>query len=160
MSRHLNDHELASAAAGTPLGLEQRTHLDGCISCRNSVALFLDLVDERRQAMEDEGPDWDAQLDHILGGLPNDSIEPRMTGRRWLNPLLAAAATITIAIGTGLILQQQGPTLVHIPQPDINVEEILAQTDALLAEEGFPGLDVLDDVSDDDLEVLFGTLNS
>lgn len=160
MSRHLNDHEMASAAAGFQLDSEPLAHLDGCISCRRSVTLFLDQVEDRRKAMEEETPDWDVQLEQILGGLSNEMIQPTSKRRRWFGPLLAAAATITIAIGTSLIVQKESSQSISTPMPDIKIEEILAQTESLLAEEEIPGLDILDEVSEDDLAVIFEAQNS
>ncbi len=61
MTRHLDDHELASATAGIPLEPEQQTHLEGCISCRRSVDHFLGQINERRRLISLEAPDWDAQ---------------------------------------------------------------------------------------------------
>lgn len=161
MNRHLNDSELAFAAAGFDLEPGPTAHLEACISCRRSVDLFLNRVDERRRAIEEEAPNWDEQLDQILGGLSIHSTKPAEKVRRWLGPLLATAATVIIAIGTGLIVQERDPVPVPTPRPDIKIEEILAQTDALLSEEGIPGFEIiLDDVSDDDLTALFGALNS
>lgn len=160
MIRHLDDHELASATGGIPLDPDREDHLNRCVSCRRSVTLFLDTVNERRRAMEEEAPDWNTQTERILGGLPPAPATPIAIRRRWLSPLLAAAATITIAVGTGLVVRQTGPAPVSTPRPEIEIEEILAQADSLLAEEGIPGLEVLDDVTDDDLTALFGPQKS
>ncbi len=160
MTRHLNDQELASATAGIPLEPEHQAHLEGCISCRRSVDQFLEKVDERRMSISLEAPDWDAQTKRILDALPVAQATPINIRRRWLSPLLAAAATITIVVGTGLIVQRSGPTSVPSPRPEIEIEEILAQADSLLADEGIPGFDVFDDVTDDDLTALFGAKNS
>ncbi len=160
MTRHLDDHELASATAGIPLEPERLAHLEGCISCRRSVKHFLDQVNERRRSISREAPDWDAQTKRILAGLPLTQVKPISGRRRWLSPLLAAAATITIVVGTGLMVQRTRPASDPSPRPEIEIEEILAQTDSLLADEGIPGLDVFDDLTDDDLAALFGAQNS
>lgn len=160
MSHHLDDNELALAAAGIPLEPERFTHLEGCISCRRSVGLFLDQVEARRLALEEETPDWDAHLDMVLKGLPRTAVASLATRRRWLGPLLAAAATMTLAVGTGMFVHRNGPTPTPTPRPEIAIEEILAQADSLLAEDGIPDFAVLDDITDDDLTALFGSLNS
>ncbi len=160
MTRHLDDHELASATAGIPLEPEQQTHLEGCISCRRSVDHFLGQINERRRLISLEAPDWDAQSKRVLDALPLAQVTPVNIRRRWLSPLLAAAATITIVVGTGLIVQKNGPAPVPSPRPDIQIEEILAQADSLLADEGIPGFDVFDDITDDDLTALFEAKNS
>ncbi len=160
MNRHLDDHEMASAAAGLTLEPEKLAHLEGCVSCRGSVTQFLDQVNKRRRAMEEETPDWDAQLKRILDALPPAPVTSIAVRRRWLRPLLAAAATLTIAIGTGLFIHQNGSAPASSPRPEIGVEEILAQADSLLAEDSIPGLDVFDDITDDDLAALFGAQNS
>ncbi len=160
MSRHLDDHELASAAAGIPLEPERLAHLEECVSCRRSVNLFLDHVENRRRAMEEEAPDWDAHLEKVLDRLPYSSAAPLAVRRRWLSPLLAAAATITLAVGTGMVVHMSGPAPVPTPRPEIEIEEILAQAESLLAEDGIPDFDVLDNITDDDLTALFGAQNS
>lgn len=160
MSHHLDDHELALAAAGIPLEPERLTHLEGCVSCRRSVNLFLDLIETRRLAMEDDVPDWDIHRDMVLSGLPHTSATTITTRRRWLSPLLAAAATITLAVGTGMFVHRNGPAPIPTPRPEIAIEEILAQTESLLAEDGIPDFAVLDDITDDDLTALFDSLNS
>ncbi len=160
MSHHLNDHELASATAGGPLEPERLAHLEGCVSCRRSVKLFLDHIENRRRAMEEETPNWDDHLEEVLGSLPGVPVAPISIRRRWLNPLLAAAATITIAVGAGMFVQRSGPGPAPTPRPEIAIEEILAQADSLLAEDGILDFDVLDNITDDDLTALFGTQNS
>jgi len=160
MTRHLNDNELASAIAGNPLDFEQQTHLEECVSCRRAVDLFLETVDQRRREINQEAPEWDAQLKAVLGALPLAQVLPHAGPRHWLSPLLAVAATLTLAIGTGLIVHRSGPAPQPTPRPNIKVEEILAKADSLLAQDGIPDLDVLDDVTDDDWATLFGTQNS
>jgi len=160
MTRHLDDHDLAAATAGMPLDPEQQSHLEGCVSCRRTIDLFLEKVDQRRQEIAGEAPCWDVQLETILGKLPPETLVSTVRQRRWLRPLLAAAATLTISIGTGLIVHKSGPIPQSTPRPDIGVEEILAKADSLLAEDGILDLDVLDNVTDDDWATLFGTENS
>ncbi len=160
MSRHLDDHELASATAGGFLEPEKLAHLEECVSCRRSVKGFLDHVENRRHTMEEEAPNWDDHLAGVLGGLPRAPATPISIRRGWLNPLLAAAATITIAVGAGMFVHRDGPTPVPTPRPEIAIEEILAQTDSLLEEDGIPDFDVFDTITDDDLTALFGAQNS
>ncbi|RLE27014.1 MAG: hypothetical protein DRJ65_04080 [Acidobacteria bacterium] len=160
MIRHLNDQELASATAGFPLAPEQQAHLEGCISCRRSVDHFLDQVNERRRSIGREAPDWDAQTKKIVDALPLTQVTHINSRRRWLTPLLAAAATITIVVGIGLIVQRTGPASISSSRSEIEIEEILAQADSLLADEGIPGFDMFDDMTDDDLTALFEAKNS
>jgi hypothetical protein len=122
--------------------------------------LFLDQVENRRRAMEEEMPEWDTHLVQVLSGLPHTPAAPLAARRRWLNPLLAAAATITLAVGTSMVFHRSGPAPVPTPRPEIAIEEILAQAESLLAEDGIPDFDVLDNITDDDLTALFGAQNS
>lgn len=157
MSTHLDDQETALAAAGFPLETHRLAHLDSCVACRRSVTHFHDLVETRRLEMEEEMPEWEAHRERVLNGLPDPATPSR---RRWTAPLLAAAATITLAVGTAMLVHRPNPGPMQAPRPEIAVEEILAQTESLLAEDGIPDFAVLDDLTDDDLTKLFDSLNS
>ena len=160
MSRHLTDNGLYKTPKAIPLEAKRLAHLEGCVSCRRSVNLFLDQVENRRRAMEAKAPDWDTHLVQVLSDLPHTPAAPLAARRRWLSPLLAAAATITLAVGTSKVVHRSGPAPVPTPRPEIAIEEILAQAESLLAEDGIPDFDVLDNITDDDLTALFGAQNS
>ncbi len=160
MTRHLNEHELASATAGIPLEAEQQAHLEGCISCRQSINHFLEILNERRHSINDGAPDWDHHANEILTGISSAPEKSIFVRRRWRSPLLAAAATLIITFGAGVLFRMTGPATAPPSRPEIQIEEILAQAESLLADEGIPGLDVFEDVTDDDLAALLEAQSS
>jgi hypothetical protein len=138
MKDHLDDVEFAAALAGDELAGEVAEHLGTCVSCRRQLAGMRGWIEERRDRAERDAPDWKEQLERIsarLDGVP----EPRRH-RRWLRPAVAAAALIAVAVGVGILQQRQGDDV----RGDLTVEEILAETDALLADDSIPGFEVID----------------
>lgn len=143
MSGHLRDHEVSAAVAGLELGAAAQQHLAGCLSCRRLVAEMTELIEVRRRVVEAEAPDWEAQRAAIMGRLGGSAADsPRR--RRWLRPLLAAAAVL-LAAGIGLHrLPPGGGEPAEIP-----LESILAEVDATLAADTVPGFEGLDPIVPD-----------
>ncbi len=141
MSHHLDDATLAAAVAGLDPTPEQRRHLADCLACRRAVDELQRTIAGRRFALEAEAPDWDAQRRAILARLP----QPRPAARpRSSAPLLALAATILVgAIGLGVwqfgLEAPAGP-----PADAAELERVLAEADALLADDSIPGFEPID----------------
>jgi anti-sigma factor RsiW len=145
--KHLNDDELSSAIAGLELSPEAETHLAGCVSCRNEVEALGGAINERRAALESRAPDWQAQRQAVMDRLADRPAASRQTARRWVRPILAMAATLVVAVGVGVLAP---PGAVDSPPAqDLPIEEILAEVDALLADDSLPGFESIDPGVDD-----------
>lgn len=138
MNRHLDDHQIAAAVAGTRLDASAAEHLASCIDCRRQVRSLQRLIEHRRQEMRAEEPDWDDQRERVLSRLGGAARS--RPGRRWMRPVLAAAAVIALAVGVGLLQLPNGGA----PNREIAVEEILAEAEALLNDDSIPGFEVID----------------
>lgn len=138
MNRHLNDDQIAAAVAGTQLDETAAEHLASCVSCKRQVASVRGLIEQRRQEMVAEEPDWEDQRERVLARLGEAEIS--RSGRRWLRPALAAAALIALAVGVGLLQLPNG----GVPDREIAVEEILAEAEALLDDDSIPGFEAID----------------
>ncbi len=160
MNTHLDENELTTVAAGGTLSADRQAHLETCLKCRREVDRFLEAVEARKRALDLEEPDWNDQMDRVLGAIAEQEAPVVGIRRRWVRPLLAAAATVMLMVGTGVVVHRTGVGPQPTPVPDLRIDEILAETDSLLADDGIPGLEILDDVSDDDLDALFGNRNS
>lgn len=161
MTHHLDRDTMDLAAAGLLTDPVARAHLEDCVACRRAIDRFREVVDARRAEMERDMPDWDAQRMRILDRLPRrSSVTPIRTGRRWTRPILAAAATLLIAVGGSVFYHRSGPSPGATNRTEPAVEDILAQTDSLLDAEGIPGFNILDEVTDEDVEALFGPTSS
>ena len=148
MKTHLEDHEFAAAVEGLELEGESAEHLAACISCRQQVAALQTAICDRRLGMESEVSDWDRQREEILAQLPSLPATGSPSQRRWLRPLLAAAATLLVAVGVNSLWDPPGgtePTL----GTEIEIEEILAEVDAVLADDSLPGFEFIDPGVDD-----------
>lgn len=150
MSNHLTPDQLASAIAGVELETEVRAHLEGCVTCRAEVAALENAIADRRAALRADEPDWEAQARRIMGSLPAPSVAGR-SRRRWLRPALAAAAVAVMAVAAW-VMRPDRP--VQPPPEDVAVEEILAEMNALLADDDIPGFEIIDP-ENDDLETYF-----
>jgi anti-sigma factor RsiW len=137
MTDHLDDAEFAAALAGDEPAGDVAEHLADCVCCRRQLAAMRGWIAERRDRMAEDAPDWAHQREGVVERLNGvDRARPR---RRWLRPALAAAAVVAIVAGVAL-LQQRGDD----PGRDLAVEEILAETEALLADDSIPGFEVID----------------
>lgn len=155
MNRHLVDDEIATAVADLPLAETARSHLKSCLSCRAQIQEMKNLLNERRDLLTAESPDWEAQRQHILDRLPTSAPSISLQRRRWLQPVMAMAATLILAVGVGF-LRQSPETPLRVEIADAQLEELLAEAERLMADDSIPGLWVADPVTDvDELENLF-----
>jgi hypothetical protein len=156
MSRHLDEHEITAAVAGLELDQTARDHLGSCLSCRRQVTRVKRLLDHRRELINGRAPDWDRQQQQILTQLPppQAAVVP-IRRRQWLRPLMAAAAVVLLAVAIGSLYQAPGPAVPGTPVPgdELAVEEILAEVDAILDADGFPGFEALGEIVPDSDEI-------
>jgi hypothetical protein len=101
------------------------------------------LIDARRQEILSGEPDWERQREEILLRLPSVTEAARSRRRRWIRPLLAAAAVLLMVIGVRILRIPGTPGEIHVDD-DIAVEEILAEVDAVLADDYLPGFESID----------------
>ena len=148
MKTHLETHELTAAVAGLELETAAEEHLGSCLSCRQQVATMRDVVDARRRNLEAEAPDWEGQRQEIMLQLPSTPVVRPFRRRLWTRPLLAIAAVLVAAIGLRALW---APAPVADPGvvSELPVEQILADVDAMLADDSIPGLEPIDQGIDD-----------
>jgi anti-sigma factor RsiW len=146
MKTHVTDEDLAAVVAGLEVPPEAEAHLSSCLSCRHEVAELQRFVAERRDGMADESPDWQRQRQAVMARLA-DTPTDRAPARRWLRPLLAAAAVLVVAVGVGLLMK--GGAAAPPAIDDLAVEQILADVDAVLADDSLPGFESIDPGVDD-----------
>lgn len=144
--KHLEDFEFAAILSGEPLEPDAGEHLASCLACRQQLTEVEALISERREEISAEDPDWERQRQEIMARL-DDQPAARPT-RRWLRPLLAAAALVAMAIG---VRELTVPTTPVVPRFDaeIQIEEILAEVDAVLSDDSLPGFESIDPGFDD-----------
>jgi hypothetical protein len=143
MNRHLDDHEIATAVAGLELAGEAARHLADCLSCRRQVAAMEELIGQRRDELVADEPDWQRQQERVLARLPAAAPVVPLRSRRWLRPALSVAAALLVALAVGLLMPSEDPPQ-QAELEDIEVEEILAEVDAILADESIPGFEVIE----------------
>jgi anti-sigma factor RsiW len=151
MKTHVTDEVLAAVVAGLEVSPEAAEHLSSCLSCRHEVAELRRFVADRRDGMAAESPDWRRQRREVMARLadtPTDSA----TARWWLRPLLAAAAVLVVAVGVSLLMPHGGTT--PPATDDLAVEQILAEVDAVLADDSLPGFESIDPGVDDPASIL------
>jgi len=80
--------------------------------------------------------------------LPSTPTTRSFRHRQWARPLLAIAAVLVVAIGLRALWT---PTPVADPGvvSELPVEQILAEVDAMLADDSIPGLELIDQRMDD-----------
>ena len=148
MSTHLKEHEITSAVAGLELEPAAEEHFSGCLSCRKRVASMRELIGAHRQRIEAEAPDWERQRQEILLRLPSALTAGTEQRRWWTRPLLAVAAVLVAAIGLKALWMPPPPS-----DPtaglELPVEQILAEVDAMLADDSIPGFELIDPGLDD-----------
>lgn len=154
MSTHLSETEITSVLCGQELSAATNEHLQGCISCRSRIAEFERAITLRRAGMDGEMPDWQKQRRAILDRLPDQIGPRRRRSPRWVRPILAAAAVVTIALAAGLLHNPATPDLMPTPRPELPIEQIFAQAESLLADESIPGFEVFAEISDADLDAI------
>lgn len=155
MTNHLNEWEASAAAAGLDLEEARQEHLRHCLVCRSSIAAFGETIDLRRQDLAQTRPDWEGQRAAILRRMAEGGSSVRRVSPSRLRPLLAAAATVVLAVAGGAFITRSGPAPTPTAQPAIAIEEILSQAESLLSDDGLVDLDLFDTISDDDLNTLF-----
>jgi anti-sigma factor RsiW len=148
MKSHLEEQEINSAVAGLELERAAEEHLGACLSCRRQVSAMRDVIDIRRGALEAEAPDWEWQRREIMLQLPSTPSVRTIRSRSWARPLLAIAAILVVAIGLRALW---APAPVADPGvvSELPVEQILAEVDAMLADDSIPGLELIDQEMDD-----------
>ncbi len=147
MKSHLEEHEITAAVAGLELEAAAEEHLGSCVSCRRQVSAMRDAIDARREDLEAEAPDWERQRQEIMLQLPATAMA--MPKRRlWTRPLLAVAAVLLVAIGLR-VLWAPAPVVEPGVVSELPVEQILAEVDAMLADDSIPGFELIDQGLDD-----------
>jgi len=152
MKRHLSPEEITAAAAGLEIDEAARRHLASCIACRTEAERLGGVVDARRREIVAGAPDWAASKASVMDRLPESAARGAARKPRWLRPALAAAAALVVAVGLG-VLRPDG-TVDPPTVGDPAVEEILAEMDELLSDDGIPGFEIIDPESGD-LEAYF-----
>jgi anti-sigma factor RsiW len=147
MKTHMTDEDLAAVVADLGLAPETEEHLSSCLSCRHEVADLRRFVADRREGMAAEFPDWQRQRQEVLARLADLPTARPAPARRWLRPLLAAAAVVVVAVGVGLLMPHGAAT--PPATDDLAVEQILAEVDAVLADDSLPGFESIDPGVDD-----------
>ena len=148
MKTHLDENEISAAVAGLDLEVAAEEHLASCLTCRQQVSSMWELIDARRQALESEVPDWDRQRQEVLLRLPSASSTESSRRRLWIRPLLAVAAVLVAAIGLRTLWTPAPPADITAGA-DLQVEQILAEVDAVLADDSIPGFEVIEPGLDD-----------
>jgi len=148
MNTHLDEHQITAAVAGLELEPEAEEHLVSCLSCRQRVAAFKDLIDARGEQMAAEMPDWDRQQAEILLQLPKSLTGRPAKTRRWTRALFAAAAAVLVAVGLEF-MWSPAPMGEPVVELEVPIEQILAEVDAALADDSLPGFESIDPGVDD-----------
>ena len=148
MSMHLEEHEITSAVAGLELEPAAEEHLAACLSCRQRVASMQELIFSQRQRFEGEAPNWERQQQEVLLRLPSALAAGPGRRRWWTRPLLAVAAVLVAAIGLKALWTPPPPGDA-MAGSELPVEQILAEVDAMLADESIPGFELIDPGLDD-----------
>jgi len=148
MKTHLEENELTAVVAGLELEAAAEEHLGSCVSCRRQVSAMRDVIDARRGDLEDEAPDWVRQRREIMSQLPPAPAVRPMRRSPWTRPLLAIAAVLVAAVGLRA-LWTPAPTADPGVISELPVEQILAEVDAMLADDSIPGFELIDQGMDD-----------
>jgi hypothetical protein len=143
MKHHLEEHEMTAAVAGLELDAAAEKHLGSCLSCRQRASAMRDLIDARRQDLEADAPDWERQRQEVLLRLPSVPAAQSARRRFWARPLLAVAAVLVAAIGLRALWMPAPPVDLAVDS-ELPVEQILAEVDAVLADDSIPGLELID----------------
>lgn len=140
--RHMTDDEIALAVAGLELDGEIQRHLDACLGCRRRIEALKAPIVARHAEMLGEAPEWEAQREQILSRLDEPAATiVRLHRRHWARALLAAAAVLIAAFGLWLHAGRRSPAT---PRTDAQVERVLDQVNATLANDTVPGFEALD----------------
>ena len=126
MKSHLEEHEITAAVAGLELEAAVEEHLGSCVSCRRQVSAMREVIDARLEDLEAEAPDWERQRQEIMLQLPPTPMA-RPKRRLWTPAPTADPGVIS----------------------ELPVEQILAEVDAMLADDSIPGFELIDQGMDD-----------
>ena len=148
MNTHLSEEEFTTAVEGSELSPDAAEHLAACISCRHQVAGLRKAVADRRGGLLVQEPDWERQRAEVLGRLPSATPARTAGARAWIRPLLAVAAVLVMAVGLNS-LWESSPAPEPVLGSEIQIEEILAEVDAVLADDSLPGFEFIDPGVDD-----------
>ncbi len=143
MKTHLEEHEFTAAVAGLELEAAAEEHLGSCVSCRQQVSATRAVIDVRLGELQAEAPDWDRQRQEIMLQLPPAPAVRSFRRRQWARPLLAIAAILVVAIGLR-VLWTPAPVADPGVVSELPVEQILAEVDAMLADDSIPGFELID----------------
>ena len=148
MKTHLEEHEITAAVASVELEPATGEHLGSCVSCRRRVSEMQDVFEARRASLAAEAPDWERQRQEIMLQLPSTPMAQPRRRRVWTGPLLTVAAVLVAAISLRALWT---PAPVADPgfTAEMPVEQILAEVDAMLADDSIPGFEVIDQGMDD-----------
>jgi hypothetical protein len=146
MKSHMTSEEISAAVAGLDLEPDARQHFESCVACRAAAADLEQLLDARRAELHAAEPDWGVQAQQIMARLPATAAGSSRRPSPWMRPVLALAAILVVAVGLA-ILRSNGP--VERPVVEPTVEEILAEMDELLSDDGIPGFEIIDPWIDD-----------
>ena len=148
MNTHLSEEEFTIAVEGRELVPDAAEHLAACIICRQQVAGLRKAVADRRAGLHAQAPDWERQRTEILTRLPSATPARTAGARGWIRPLLAVAAVLVMAVGLNS-LWKSSPMPEPVVGSEIQIEEILAEVDAVLADDSLPGFEFIDPGMDD-----------
>jgi anti-sigma factor RsiW len=148
MKTHLEEHEITAAVAGLDLEATTEEHLGSCVSCRRRVFAIRELIESRRGELEAEAPDWERQRREIMLQLPSTPMVRPFRHSLWTRPLLAIAAVLVAAVGLRALWTPAPPAATGVVT-ELPVEQILADVDAMLADDSIPGFEVIDQGMDD-----------
>ena len=107
-----------------------------------------ELIDAQRLRLEAEAPDWERQRQEVLLRLPSALMAGPGRRRWWTRPLLAVAAVLVAAIGLRALWMPLPPSE-PVAGSELPVEQILAEVDAMLADDSIPGFELIDPGLDD-----------
>ncbi len=167
INRHLQEHEITAAVANLEVEAAVREHLSSCLLCQRRVASMDELFQQRRAEMLRSSPDWERQRRQILEALPSAPVVP-IVRRRWVAPLMAAAAALFLAVGLGIfspgtsdspvMAPPVSPTVAVATAATLDVEKILAEVEATLDGDDMAGFQALGPLLPDldELEGMFG----
>ncbi|MEJ2582337.1 MAG: hypothetical protein P8127_12010 [Acidobacteriota bacterium] len=144
MKSHLEEHEITAAVAGLELEAVAAQHLGSCLSCRQRVSLMAEAIEQQRQHLEAEAPDWDRQREEIMAKLQVTPVVRTQRNRRWIRPILAAAAILVTAIALRVLWPPAPVVVDNGAATELAVEQILAEVDAVLADDSIPGFEIIE----------------
>jgi hypothetical protein len=102
-----------------------------------------DAIEARRLEFEADQPDWERQPQEIMMRVPAEAAVRPARQSVWKRPLLAVAAVLVAAVGLK-VMWAPAPPVDSGVVPELPVEQILAEVDAVLADDTIPGFELID----------------